>query len=45
MFENPRWRTADIPEIEKFPYLGNGLTDRRQLCYGDAGRPIESTDR
>jgi len=26
----------EMGEIEKSPYLNNGLTDRREIWYGDA---------
>jgi len=31
---NPRWRMAAI--LEKSTYLGDGLTDRHEICQGDA---------
>jgi len=30
------WRTADILKIEKSRYLGNDMTDRRQIWQSDA---------
>jgi len=32
---NPRWRTAAILKIEKSRYLGNCLTDQREMLQGD----------
>jgi len=34
---NQRWRTATIlQEIDKSPYLGNGLTDHNEIWHSDA---------
>jgi len=39
---NPRWRTTAILEIEKWPYLGNGLTNRHKTWHGGAYLPSEA---
>jgi len=38
---NPKWRTADILKIEKWPCLHNGFTDQHKIWHGDAYWPSE----
>ena len=35
-FQNPRWRRPPSWKIENRPYLLNGLTNLREIWYGDA---------
>jgi len=35
-FKNPRWRRPSSLEIEKSPYLNNGLTGHRKIWHDDA---------
>ena len=41
IFQNPRWRRPPSWKIENRPYLRNGLTDLREIWYGDAYRVSE----
>jgi len=38
---NPRWQTAAMLKIRKWPYFHNGLTDWHEIWHGDARCPSE----
>ena len=39
IFQDPRWRTADILKIVKSPYLRNRWTEFDEIWHGDADWP------